>query len=160
MGLFRRIASIFGIFRDDGHDRDGGGGRRHHDHDGVNADAGLNVRSNGGFGVKVPVAVEKAYQGPVIAQCDHGEGGVQGFRWYAKRLRIDEDGDVAEEFLEEVLPQSSTDQVATNAPSRSQPQPRFVVRRSSRPAKVKKQAIVQGGNILQCVDFNGTLIWV
>lgn len=89
MGLFRRIASIFGIFRDDGHDRDGGGGRRHHDHDGVNADAGPNVRSNGGFGVKVPVAVEKAYQGPVIAQCDHGEGGVQvafliplpGFRW-------------------------------------------------------------------------------
>ncbi|XP_031481988.1 uncharacterized protein LOC116252078 isoform X2 [Nymphaea colorata] len=160
MGLFRKIASLFGIIRDDGHDRDGGGGRRHHDPDGVNPNVGVNARSNGGFGVKVPVTVERAYQGPVITQCDHGEGGVQGFRWYAKRLRIDEDGDVAEEFLEEVLPESSSQAAMDSTPSKSQSQSRFIVRRSSRPARVKRQAIVQDGNILQCVDFNGTLIWV
>lgn len=29
---------------------------------------------------------------------------LQGLRWYAKRLQVDEDGDVADEFLDEVLP--------------------------------------------------------
>jgi hypothetical protein len=31
----------------------------------------------------------------------------QGFRWYTRRLRIDEDGDVADEFLDEIIPEGS-----------------------------------------------------
>ncbi|PWZ10383.1 Vesicle-fusing ATPase [Zea mays] len=30
-----------------------------------------------------------------------------GFRWYTRRLRIDEDGDVADEFLDEIIPEGS-----------------------------------------------------
>ncbi|KAB5512596.1 hypothetical protein DKX38_029624 [Salix brachista] len=33
---------------------------------------------------------------------------IWGLRWYAKRLRIDEDGDVANEFFDEVLPDTSS----------------------------------------------------
>ncbi|KAL2629916.1 hypothetical protein R1flu_014602 [Riccia fluitans] len=62
--------------------------------------------SPGGFGVKVAVPVEPSTRGPVVAQCTYGNGGVQGLKWYADKLRVDDDGDVAQEFLSEVIPET------------------------------------------------------
>lgn len=79
---------------------------------------------------------------------------VQGLRWYAKRLRIDEDGDVADEFLEEVLPETPT------SIENQRKLPRFEVKYSARPAKVKKQMLSLDGKIQQCVEHQGRLQWV
>lgn len=79
---------------------------------------------------------------------------VQGFWWYGRRLRIDEDGDVADEFLDEILsPTSSGDE------SRAA-QPRFEVKYTTRPAPVRKQAITIDGNVHPSMEFQGLLRWV
>ncbi|RWV98314.1 hypothetical protein GW17_00038848 [Ensete ventricosum] len=52
-------------------------------------------------GALAPVAVERPSVGPVIVPCDPGEGGRPP--WYKRRLRMDEYGDVADEFLSEVI---------------------------------------------------------
>jgi hypothetical protein len=80
---------------------------------------------------------------------------IQGLRWYAKRLRIDEDGDVADEFLEEVLPETST-----NTEDHQRPFPKFEVKYSTRPAKVKNLLLSLDGKIRQCVEHKGRLQWV
>ncbi|KAG2261852.1 hypothetical protein Bca52824_068931 [Brassica carinata] len=54
-----------------------------------------------GFGVPVQVAVERSNPGPILQPCPASDGVVQGLRWYSMRLRIDEDGDVADEFLDD-----------------------------------------------------------
>lgn len=73
-------------------------------------------------------------------------------KWYAKRLRVDEDGDVADEFLDEVLPQSS-------GPDDHRPVPKFEVKYTARPAKVRDQQVT-AGNIFQSVEYKGRLQWV
>lgn len=80
---------------------------------------------------------------------------VQGLRWYTKALRIDEDGDVADEFLDEVLLESST---STEDHQRSYP--KFEVKYSTRPAKVKSLLLAPDGKIRQCVEHQGRLQWV
>lgn len=80
---------------------------------------------------------------------------IQGLRWYAKRLRVDEDGDVADEFYDEVALET-----ATSTENERKPFPRFQVKYSTRPAKVKKQVILQDGRIQQCVEHQGRLQWV
>lgn len=72
-----------------------------------------------------------------------------------KRLRIDEDGDVADEFLDEVLPEMSK-----NAEDQQRPFPRFEVKYSTRPAKVKNLGLSDDGKIQQCVEHQGRLQWV
>lgn len=79
---------------------------------------------------------------------------IQGLRWYAKRLRIDEDGDVANEFLDEVLPQTPTNT------ENQRKLPRFEVKYSARPVKVKNQMLSVDGKIQQCVEHQGKLQWV
>ncbi|CAH2079317.1 unnamed protein product [Thlaspi arvense] len=54
-----------------------------------------------GFGVPVQVAVERSDPGPILQPCAASDGGVQGLRWYSMRLKMDEDRDVADEFLED-----------------------------------------------------------
>ena len=78
----------------------------------------------------------------------------QGFRWYGRRLRIDEDGDVADEFLDEVLPldRSGSQQHTTL--------PRFEVKYNTRPAPVRKQAIAINGNVHPSMEYKGMLRWV
>lgn len=71
-------------------------------------------------------------------------------RWYAKRLKIDEDGDVADEFLEEVLPDENHYRT---------PFPRFAVKHSTMPAEVKKLALTLDGKIEQCVQHHDRLLW-
>lgn len=80
---------------------------------------------------------------------------IQGLAWYAKCLRVDEDGDVAEEFLEEVIPE-----VQTSTTDHSKPFPRFQINNRNRPAKVENQVILQEGKLQQCIKHQGRLLLV
>lgn len=80
---------------------------------------------------------------------------IQGLTWYAKGLRIDEDGDVAEQFLEEVIPEVQTS--TTNHPK---PFPRFQINNRNRPAKVENQVILKEGKLQQCIEHQGRLLLV
>ncbi|KAK3183053.1 hypothetical protein Dsin_030339 [Dipteronia sinensis] len=108
-----------------------------------------------GFGVKVQVPVDRPQPGPVLIPCTSGDGGVQGLRWYAKCLRIDEDGDVADEFLDEVLTE-----ISATVEEKHTPLSKFEVRYSTKPAKVKNQVLSLDGRIQQCVEYQGRLQWV
>ncbi|KAF8380687.1 hypothetical protein HHK36_028177 [Tetracentron sinense] len=86
---------------------------------------------------------------------DDGVGlGCQGLRWYAKRLRIDEDGDVADEFLEEILLETSS------STEDHRPLPRFEVKYRTRPAKVRNQVTALDGKLHHSVEYQGKLQWV
>ncbi|KAJ0111587.1 hypothetical protein Patl1_03477 [Pistacia atlantica] len=78
-----------------------------------------------------------------------------GLGWYAKRLRIDEDGDVADEFLDEVSSHTSA-----SMEEQHRPLPTFEVRYTTRPAIVKNQVLTPDGKIQQCVEYQGRLQWV
>lgn len=75
--------------------------------------------------------------------------------WYAKHLRIDKDGDVANKFLDEV----SSDTLALSADHHKAPA-RFKLKHDTRPVKVKKQVLSSDGKIQQCVEHQGRLQWV
>ncbi|KAJ6820848.1 uncharacterized protein M6B38_393880 [Iris pallida] len=155
MGLMRRIGSILGFLKDDSPHAAGDDDDDDHHHR-TTPDA-LPRRPRKGFSVQVPVpasATEKPYAGPIVVPCSLGEGGVQGFRWYGGRLRIDEDGDVADEFLDEVLPPDNSGAEEQSAPHR------FAVKYSTRPAPVRKQIIAVNGNIHPSMDYQGMLRWV
>ncbi|XP_077236985.1 uncharacterized protein LOC143878592 [Tasmannia lanceolata] len=137
MRFLRRIAGIFGFLKDENHDKN-----ENEKEDREVKEETRHHRPTKGFNV---------YQGPVLSPCNLGEGGVQGLGWYAKRLRIDEDGDVADEFLNEVLPEALDNQRAS---------PKFELKYSTRPAKVRKQIIAVDGNIHQSVEYKGRLQWV
>ncbi|KVH91724.1 uncharacterized protein LOC112529605 [Cynara cardunculus var. scolymus] len=65
-------------------------------------------RHRKGISVSVQVPADRPHEiGPVIVPCPAGDGGVQGLNWHTRRLKIDEDGDVADEFLEEIVPETS-----------------------------------------------------
>ncbi|ERN09304.1 hypothetical protein AMTRI_Chr13g82750 [Amborella trichopoda] len=150
MRFLRKIANFLGFVRDD---------HSNQVNDGDDGEVGFDGNGDGvsgttkGFSVQVPVMVERAYQGPVMSQCSLGEGGVQGFKWYAKRLQMDEDGDVAEEFFDEVLPEPSESNTQKAKPT-------FRLKYAIRPAKVGSQAIAIDGNIHQSVECKGRLQWV
>ncbi|THU55496.1 hypothetical protein C4D60_Mb11t07180 [Musa balbisiana] len=157
MGFFRRIAGFLGLTREEDEaeeDTDfrhpNGGGE-----EGGRTGAGPPRAAARGFSVHVPVAVERPSVGPVLVPCDPGEGGVQGFRWYTRRLRMDEDGDVADEFLSEVIAQMppTHNQIAP---------PKFQVKYNTRPTAMamRKQVIVADGNVHQSLEYQGRLRWV
>ncbi|KAG0496892.1 hypothetical protein HPP92_001583 [Vanilla planifolia] len=164
MGFFRRIGTILGFIKDEVHAAP--------EEDGSRVGKSIPHREARGFGVKVPIAVEKTGSGPVVLPCSFGEGVSRtkcrlfnkeiilslsmgkGFRWYSRRLRIDEDGDVADEFLEEVMP--PTGSCETNQAS----YPSFEVKYTTRPAPVRKQAITSDGNVYPCMEHQGMLRWV
>ncbi|KAJ4848012.1 hypothetical protein Tsubulata_009340 [Turnera subulata] len=167
MRFFKRLAGLLGFVKDDGtHEvRDHHNNHSHHHHQ-DQEDHSLNhhhqqqpnhqPRPAGprkGFAVPVQVAVDRPHLGPVLLPCTSGDGGVQGLRWYAKRLRIDEDGDVADEFLEEVLPETSTN----DADDQHKPLPRFEVKYSTRSAKVKNQVLSADGKIEHRIEHQGRL---
>ncbi|GFP86927.1 hypothetical protein PHJA_000836500 [Phtheirospermum japonicum] len=160
MGLFKRLAGLLGFARDD----------EHHQHDDAAADSAVPATSSGaptppafasakhlprrGFSVPVQVPVERAPPPPLLVFCPAGDGGIQGLRWYARRLRIDEDGDIADEFLDEISPDTSTS--IDNNPLQS----RFEVKYSTKPAKVKNLALLPNGKIQHLVEYQGRLEWV
>ncbi|XWS38733.1 hypothetical protein CRYUN_Cryun19dG0155700 [Craigia yunnanensis] len=157
MRFFRRIAGLLGFARDDIHE----GNDQENDHHNSNQQPNNrpifqeNNLPRRGFSVPVQVAVDRPQPSPVLLLCTPGDGGVQGLKWYAKRLRIDEDGDVADEFLDEVLPETSGAATAEN--KQKKPFPKFEVKYSARPAKVKTQIMSQDGKIQQCVEYLGRL---
>ncbi|KAK6250962.1 hypothetical protein QQP08_010149 [Theobroma cacao] len=164
MRFFRRIAGLLGFVRDDGHEVKDQENDHHNSNNNNNnqppsnrpvfQETGLPRR---GFSVPVQVAVDRPQPGPLLLPCTSGDGGVQGLKWYAKRLRIDEDGDVADEFLDEVLPETSS---AASAENEQKPFPKFKVKYTTRPAKVKTQVLSHDGKIQQCVEYQGSLQWV
>eukprot|EP00258_Populus_trichocarpa_P019828 XP_006385640.2 uncharacterized protein LOC18096960 isoform X1 [Populus trichocarpa] len=164
MRFFKRLAGFLGFAKDDGghevkdQQEQEEDEEDHHQHPNQ-APFRSNFQETGlprkGFSVPLQVAVERPQLGPVIVSCNSGDGGVQGLRWYAKRLRIDEDGDVADEFFDEVLPDTSS-----SVDEQHKPLPRFEVKYSTRPAKIKTQMMSHDGKIQQRVEHQGRLQWV
>ncbi|KAK4262466.1 hypothetical protein QN277_028023 [Acacia crassicarpa] len=154
MGFFRKIAGLLGFVKDDVHESKG---ESDDDNDGQ-APPRTRFKETGiprqGFGVKVEVPVDRPHLGPVIIPSVSGDGGVQGLRWYAERLKIDEDGDVADEFLDEVPPETSAHQV-----NQHKLVARFKVKNDIRPAKVKRLTFLDG-KLRQYVEHQGKLQWV
>ncbi|KAL3497762.1 hypothetical protein ACH5RR_040494 [Cinchona calisaya] len=159
MGLFRRLAGFLGISKDEVEvlkDEE-------HENDVVStssafapaAAAAAQHPQRKGFSVPVQVPVDRPPPGPVLSPCTSGNGGVQGFRWYAKLLRMDEDGDVADEFLDVVSPESSA-----IVEDHHRPLPRFQVKHSTRPVKLSNQARCLNGKIQFGVELQGRLEWV
>ncbi|KAI3905099.1 hypothetical protein MKX01_017345 [Papaver californicum] len=177
MRFFRRIAGILGFGKDEQHHEDEIANNHqnlnqnqhhqqqhtHHHQNQPNRDSNNNSskeetrRSSKGFGVKVPVVVDRVNPGPLLVLTNLGDGGVQGLKWYAKRLRIDEDGDVADEFLDEVV---QPVEVSSAADDRRQLLKKFELKYSTKPAKVRKQVITIDGKIHQSVEYQGKLQWV
>ncbi|XP_022737034.1 uncharacterized protein LOC111289933 [Durio zibethinus] len=157
MRFFRRIAGLLGFARDDGHEV------KHQENEHQNNNNNKNNPPpnyrpiSHETGLPQRGAVDRPQPGHVLLPCAYGDGGVQGLKWYAKRLRIDEDGDVADEFLDEVLPKTSG---AASAENEQKPFPKFEVQYSTRPAKVKNQAISHDGKIQQHAEYQGRLQWV
>ena len=78
-------------------------------------------------------------------------------KWYARRLKIDDDGDVADEFFDEILPVQSPGKEDEHP---HQPFPRLQVKCNARPAKVRNQRLTRDGKVLQRVEHLGRLQWV
>ncbi|KAM0070076.1 hypothetical protein Hdeb2414_s0001g00009131 [Helianthus debilis subsp. tardiflorus] len=103
-----------------------------------------------GFSVSVQVPVDKTVQiGPVLVPCPAGDGGVQGLQWYTRGLKIDEDGDVADEFLEEVL----TETVAGDAPQNTWS--KFEVKLITKSAKARNPCLSKEGTVQHYVRYHG-----
>ncbi|XP_024387436.1 uncharacterized protein [Physcomitrium patens] len=64
-----------------------------------------------------------------------------GLTWYAKELRADDDGDVAQEFLKEVIPESRDPSVITPSGFEA------VAAKHTRPLKFKGPVCTQNGNV-------------
>ncbi|KAL5724355.1 hypothetical protein ACHQM5_007627 [Ranunculus cassubicifolius] len=157
MKFFRRIAGIFGFIKDEPHEEEH---ETTTDHQNPNYHPRPPTK---GFSVQVPVAVDRAHLGPILTPSNLADGGVQGLKWYAKRLRIDEDGDVADEFLDEVLPEVVDMPASTNTADDQRPitsKPKFEIKYRTRPAKVRTQVISVDGRVQSSVEFQGRLQWV
>ncbi|KAJ9135033.1 hypothetical protein P3X46_032257 [Hevea brasiliensis] len=163
MRLLKRIAGFLGFVKDEGAhevkdqqaEEDDDHRNNHHEHQPRFSSNYQETGPRKGFSVPVKVAVDRHQLGPVLVPSISGDGGVQGLRWHAKRLKIDEDGDVADEFLEEVLPETSS-----CVDDHHKPLPRFEVKYSAQPAKIKNQVISHDGKFQVCVEYQGRLQWV
>ncbi|XP_071737413.1 uncharacterized protein [Rutidosis leptorrhynchoides] len=108
-----------------------------------------------GFSVPVQVPVDKSRQiGPVLVPCTAGAGGIQGLHWYTQKLKIDEDGDVADEFLEEVFPETvsnDTEQAHQIIGST------FQFKLTTKPAKARNPCLSPSGSVQHYVKYKGKL---
>ncbi|ESQ55621.1 hypothetical protein EUTSA_v10027517mg [Eutrema salsugineum] len=159
MGFLKKLAGVFGFGQEVVRNEEdestgidsGDGDKRREDNQPKFRETGLPRK---GFGVPVQVAVERSQLGPVLQPCFAGDGGIQGLRWYTKRLRIDEDGDVADEFLEEGEKQ-------TNAEDNNlKTMPRLEAKRKTKPAKVRRLVVSSDGKLQQCIEHQGRLLIV
>lgn len=99
----------------------------------------------GGFGVKVAAAAEITMHVPVVSWSAYGNGGVQGLKWYLQKLRVDNDGDVAQEFLSEVIPDCIDDHHQGMPPGLESVA-------QTMPAVLKGPVYTQDGNVHQAVE--------
>ncbi|XP_047328378.1 uncharacterized protein LOC124931848 [Impatiens glandulifera] len=154
MRFLRKIAGFLGFPKDESHDD---AKEVNHNNAADHTDFNNRVQTNlprRGFSVPVQVPVDRPQIGPVLVPCNVGDGGVQGLKWYAKQLKIDEDGDVADEFIEEMVVRDQQQL------QQQLPMPRFQVKHVARHAKVKNQAMSLDGKIRHNVEFQGRLQWV
>ncbi|KAK2426232.1 hypothetical protein P8452_40945 [Trifolium repens] len=158
MGLFRKVFAFLGFPKEDDHDHNSkDDSDDHHPATGQPRPTNFRVRETGiprkGFSVPVQVVQDRPQLGTVLAPSTSGDGGLQGLGWYAKNLRIDEDGDVANKFLDEVYSQ-------TPAADNHNATARFKVRNDTRPVKVKQQLLSSDGKFQQIVQHQGKLQFV
>ncbi|CAL0331743.1 unnamed protein product [Lupinus luteus] len=146
MGFFRKIAGFLGLSKDQIHeedDREGGQPRT----------TPYRVIENGiprkGFSVPAQVVIDRPHLGPILTPSNSGDGGVQGLGWYVKRLRIDEDGDLADEFLD-------SSETSTLYVHHLKTETGFKHKGVTRPAKVKQQ-VLSDGKLMHCVEHRGRL---
>ncbi|KAJ8557918.1 hypothetical protein K7X08_004684 [Anisodus acutangulus] len=143
MGIFRRLAGFLGFSKDEARDVQD-------EHTTPQNNNNNNVPHKG-----FSVPVSRDLPGPIIIPCNTSTGGVQGLKWYAKRLRIDEDGDVADEFLNEI---------PSDTPSSTEENhkkfPRFELKYTTKLAKVTSQALSPAGKIKYRVEYQGRLEWI
>uniref|UniRef100_A0A803PNC8 Uncharacterized protein n=1 Tax=Cannabis sativa TaxID=3483 RepID=A0A803PNC8_CANSA len=136
MRFLRRIAGFLGFVKDDGHEvKD-----EEDDDDDAAHNTSSQARNRTHF--KESGLPRKGFSVPV-----------QGLKWYAKRLRIDEDGDVADEFIDEVTRES----LSMNTEHEKKPLPKFQAKYGTRPAKVQKQVVLPNGRLQQYVEHQGRL---
>ncbi len=76
----------------------------------------------------------------------------KGLTWYSERLRVDDDGDIAEEFLSEVLP--------SGFGNRSRRARFESSRQQTRPVTLKGHVCTHDGNVHQIVETSGKSTWV
>jgi hypothetical protein len=148
-GLFRRLF--------------GHAGRSHRKNEGAKKAAENVAEKVPKTTVKVPIPQERKvdppvirqirhYPPPVVSKCTYGNGGVQGLKWYSERLRVDDDGDIAEEFLSEVVPAD---------PGNRNRRARFeCVRQKTRPVTLKGPVCTHNGNVHQIIETLGKSSWV
>ncbi|KAK7367671.1 hypothetical protein VNO80_09689 [Phaseolus coccineus] len=152
MGLLRKIAGFLGLGNHDHDSKDAAAD----EHDVQPRTTPHRVREAGprkGFSVPAQVFVDRHHLAPVLTPSTSGDGGLQGLGWYAKRLRMDEDGDVADEFLDEVsstLPEGL-------AEDHHKTQARFKVKNGTKAVRVNKQILLDGKIIPHCVEHQGRL---
>ncbi|KAF8051944.1 hypothetical protein N665_1641s0008 [Sinapis alba] len=165
MGFLKKLAGVFGFGQeavkneeDDGGDDtgidSGDGDKRGENNQPRFRETGLPRR---GFGVPVQVAVERSQLGPVLQPCSAADGGIQGLRWYTKRLRVDEDGDVADEFLEEGGDKLTNAEDDSNCKKKM---PRLEANRKTKAAKVRRLVVSSDGKLQHCIEHQGRLLLV
>ncbi|XP_047327624.1 uncharacterized protein LOC124931243 [Impatiens glandulifera] len=151
MRFFRKIAGLLGFSKDESHDVND----EDDDDDGTNYNNRVETHlPRKGFSVPVQVAVDRPQVVPLFIPCRVGDGGLQGLKWYAQQLKIDEDGDIADEFFEEIVTNTGDHQEQDHSMAR------FEVKYVVRPAKVRNQALSLNGKIQHSVDFQGRVEWV
>lgn len=93
---------------------------------------------------ELPVAtrVKQNSSDSLLEHFPNGDGGLQGLDWYLMRLRVDEDGDIGDEFLVEVLPDASI-----GVGDENRPVPKFRVNHQTEPASVKDLVLLPTGKI-------------
>ncbi|CAN1173651.1 hypothetical protein LINPERPRIM_LOCUS9409 [Linum perenne] len=155
MRFFRRLAGILGLARDEGdhdvkegHEEEGDEPEQHIPQSRSTSGFHQTGLPRKGFSVPVQVPVDRQHPGPVLLPCKAGDGGVQGLKWHAKRLKTDEEGDVADEFLDETLSSNSSEQHTSSST-------RFEAKLGVRQAKVKRQVMSRDGKLQHIIEFQG-----
>lgn len=133
-GFFKRILGHFGLFKDENR----------------NAEQSEETPSSTPFITK---KVEKIrVLAPVVSECTPGAGGVQGLQWYVEKLMMDEDGDVAQEFLKEVVPQPPAGGMRHSSSN-------FEVKLPTNTVKLKGPLCTLNGNVHQFVESSSGVHW-
>ncbi|KAK7309113.1 hypothetical protein RJT34_05593 [Clitoria ternatea] len=146
MGIFRKFMGMLGFVKDEPHEHDSRDNEQSRIIPPRVQETGLPRQG------PAQVVVDRPHLGPVLTPSISGDGGLQGLGWYAKGLRIDEDGDVADEFIDEV----SSEKPAALAVDHQKTATRFKLKCSTKPIKVKQQILLDG-KIQQVVELQGKL---
>eukprot|EP00250_Pteridium_aquilinum_P024357 c28967_g1_i1 orf=383-802(-) len=131
-GFFRRLFGHFGhfgVFKDDNHQEE---------------QSAEEATPSAFIATRSVFKEQRRALAPVVSQCTPGAGGVQGLQWYAEKLMMDEDGDVAQEFLNEVILQPPAGGTRNSS--------NFEVKLPTKPVKLKGPLCTLNGNVHQSIE--------